>query len=210
MWPFTRNENRQSHWEKAYRRLLPEKMGWYQDRPEQSLRLIQQTDLDPTATIIDVGGGTSRLALALLDAGYSKSTVLDISHDALKKAQEQMGAKKGNIEWIVADLLSCDDMGLFDLWHDRAVFHFLTEKKEQEKYLATLERSLAPGGYVVISTFAPDGPTRCSGLPVLRYCAETLQHRFGKRYSLITSTPERHTTPEGGVQPFVYCLFQRI
>ena len=158
--------------------------------------------------MIDVGGGSSPLASRLLEAGYAVA-VLDVSEAALDRAKARMGAPAIGVEWIVADLTEVGDVGRFDLWHDRAVFHFLTDPADRAKYVALLSRTVPPGGHAVIATFAPDGPEQCSGLPVRRYDARSLTRELGPGFTLLKSVPEAHRTPWGVAQSFQYSVFRR-
>jgi ubiquinone/menaquinone biosynthesis C-methylase UbiE len=199
-----------SHWEKVYQDKKPDEVSWYQPRPEVSLALISDLSLPKDAKIIDIGGGTSTLVDHLLDQGYRRISILDISSRALMVAKKRLGERAANIIWIEGDVTSIklpDDS--YDLWHDRAVFHFLTHSDDRKRYLENLNRSLHPNGTVIISTFSLKGPNRCSGLDVVRYSAETLQTELGADYRLITSKEESHRTPFGTQQEFIYCVFKR-
>ena len=167
-------------------------------------------DLPPSAAIIDVGGGTSRLVDELLTAGYEDLTVLDLSREALETSRSRLGDVSGQVSWLAEDITQTDlPAARFDLWHDRAVFHFLTAASDREAYVARLHRSLRPGGRVLMATFAQTGPERCSGLPVMRYGPASLHAALGADLRLIRSATEHHTTPGGAVQDFNFCLFER-
>jgi SAM-dependent methyltransferase len=196
-----------SHWDRVYLNTAPDQVSWYQADPEVSLRLIRSTVPDTTAAIIDVGGGASTLVDHLLTDGYRRLTVLDLSRLALTAAQDRLGPVADSVNWIEADVLQAPlRAGEFDLWHDRAVFHFLTDPSDRQRYVAQARHSVAPGGHVLIATFALDGPARCSGLEVVRYSPERLHAEFGPGFSLVSSVREEHRTPGGRTQPFTYCL----
>jgi SAM-dependent methyltransferase len=198
-----------SHWETVYRTKQANEVSWYQAKPTISLDLIRRTVPDLSARIIDIGGGASSLVDELLRTGYSRITVLDISPAALAQAQQRLKALTSAIHWLEADVLTAKlPVGAFDLWHDRAVFHFFTAPRDQHAYIDQVRRAVRPGGYVLVATFAEDGPSRCSGLPVARYSTEDLSARFGKSFELVESVREQHVTPAGVTQPFVYCLWR--
>jgi SAM-dependent methyltransferase len=194
----------EAHWQEVYEQNAPNQVSWFEALPTQSLELIEEAKVDRGAALIDVGGGESRLAGELLDRGYTDVTVADISPAALEKVRSELGERAGAVEWIVADVREHDFGRQFDLWHDRAVFHFMVEPAERYAYLAALERALAPGGHVVIATFGPEGPTECSGLPVLRYDAEELIETLGSNYRLLSSVLYDHRTPSGSSQQLLY------
>jgi SAM-dependent methyltransferase len=195
------------HWESVYASRTDEELSWTQPDPRLSLTLI--AEVCPSGSVIDVGGGTSRLAAKLLDRGYSV-TVLDISEAALKRGRERLGARADMVDWIVADVTASPDVGRFDLWHDRAVFHFLIDAADRAAYLSLLHRTVPVGGHAVIATFAPDGPEKCSGLDVLRYSGPALSAELGHSLKLLKSVPETHVTPWGKPQAFQYSVFQRV
>jgi SAM-dependent methyltransferase len=193
-----------AHWEETYAKKEPDRVSWFQDRPVRSLDLIEAAELEPTAGIIDVGGGASNLAAELLRIGYSDVTVTDISAGALERAREALGPDGLNVHWLQADVRTYDFARTFDLWHDRAVFHFMVTPADREAYLAALRRALAPSGQLVILTFGPAGPTQCSGLPVQRYDIEALQATLGPEFRVLSSGLEAHVTPSGNRQQFLY------
>ena len=203
--PFKRN--RKQHWERVYNKNETEELGWYQDYPEMSLKLIAATGVRGNDNIIDVGGGTSKLAGILLDQGYRRLTVLDISGSSIEKAKLQLGEKSKQIRWIEADVTQFDFTERFDIWHDRAVFHFLTEPVDRRKYVDSLNQALKPGGHLIISTFRLKGPTKCSRLNVVRYSAEALHNEFGDNFVMIETFDEVHNTPSNVQQNFIYCRF---
>ncbi len=199
-----------THWESIYRAKLPHQLSWFQAEPRASVDLIRHAVPDVNAAIIDVGGGASTLVDRLLSAGYRRLTVLDLSPSALEAARGRLGPGAGDVTWIEADVLTADlPADHFDLWHDRAVFHFLTAAGDRARYVAQVRTALKLGGHVLVATFADDGPTRCSGLPVVRYTAAALAEEFGAGFRLITSAREEHVTPSGVVQAFVYALCRR-
>ena len=205
----TRFSAERRHWEQAYFRREASQHCWFQSHPATSLALIKSAGLSRLAPIIDVGGGTALLADALLEAGYRNLTVLDIAGAALRQARVRLAARASRIAWLEQDIR--DGLGghQYALWHDRAVFHYLREEEHRRAYLAALYEAVPGGGFVVMATFAPSGPPRCSGLDVVRYSATDLQAVLGENFVLRQSRRERHTTPTGMCQNFLYCLFQR-
>jgi SAM-dependent methyltransferase len=197
------------HWESFYRDRDPAEVSWYQENPARSLILIEETGAPADASIIDVGGGTSRLVDRLVELGYAKLTVLDLAPTALAQAQERLGVRARDVVWIDADVLDHDFEHRYVIWHDRAVFHFLTDPAEQAAYVAQVESAVLPAGHVIIATFAPDGPERCSGLPVQRHSPESLSAVLGPRFEPVDFQQEAHHTPEGAVQHFLYGRFRR-
>ena len=205
--PFKRN--RKAHWNRVYEKNSPSEVGWYQEHPEMSLKLIAATGVGLDGSIIDVGGGTSKLSGILLDQGYKKLTVLDISGSSIEGAKLQFGQKYKDITWIEADITTFNFTENFDIWHDRAVFHFLTESLDRKRYVSSVNEALKPGGYLIISTFGLEGPPRCSGLKVVRYSPETLSNEFGDGFKLLETIDEIHTTPSKIQQQFIYCRFKK-
>lgn len=200
----------QEHWDGVYGSKSPEAVSWYSPRLERSLETISQLSLPPTARIIDVGGGASTLALDLLGLGFERPTVLDISRAAVDAAKAQMGDDADRVDWIVGDVTTVElPAAHFDLWHDRAVFHFLTKAADRERYVENVLRAVKPGGYVIVATFGPQGPEKCSGLDVVRYSAEGLYGEFGGAFTKLSSSTEVHHTPWGAEQEFLYCLCRR-
>lgn len=199
------------HWEKVYATKAPDAVGWFQPRAEMSLDLIQATGVGKDAGIIDVGGGASTLVDGLLAEGYDDLTVLDLSAAALSAARKRLGEKERLVRWIEADITEVDlPRNRYDLWHDRAVFHFLTGPEQREAYVRTVFDAVKPGGHVIVATFAEDGPLQCSGLPVMRYRPDQLHDQFGEAFQLLEHRKEAHHTPSGAVQQFVYCYCRRI
>ena len=201
--------SRRDHWDAIYRDRDPTEVSWYQANPARSLILIEETGIPAEAAIIDIGGGTSRLVDRLLDLGYSQLTVLDLATAALQHARERLGSRAGDVTWIDADVLEHPFENRYALWHDRAVFHFLTRPDERVAYVAKLQSAVMPGGHVIIATFGPDGPERCSGLPVQRHDAHSLTAALGPEFEPVGFHKEGHRTPSGGRQHFVYGRFRR-
>lgn len=199
--------NGKEHWDSIYRSKSEEEMSWTQPEPHISLKLIRE--VCSSGQVIDVGGGTSVLAERLLEQGY-KVTVLDISEAAIERSRKRLGAKENNIKWIVADVSAEPSLDPCDVWHDRAVFHFLTDPGDRAAYRKLLLQSVPVGGYAVIGSFAPDGPQKCSGLEVRRYDGPMLAGELGLQFTLLKSEPEMHMTPWGKQQSFQFSLFKRI
>ena len=200
-------QNRKDHWERIYQKHSPTEVGWYQSYPERSLKLIHNTGVDTNSNIIDVGGGTSTLAKHLLDKGYEKLAVLDISGNSIERAKSQLGEKSREINWIEADVTKYSFTEQYDIWHDRAVFHFLTKAEDRKGYINSLNQALKLNGHLIIATFSLDAPPKCSGLSVVRYSSETLQSELGDNYILVESLVEDHVTPSGVKQNFIFCRF---
>ena len=185
-------------------------MSWFSPQLETSLALIEQIGLDRSASIIDVGGGESTLARDLIARGYRNITVVDISHRAIERVKKILDSASPRVTWLVADITKADlPQQSYDLWHDRAVFHFLTEPEQRTAYVAKVLHAVKPGGHLIVSTFGPEGPPKCSGLNVVRYDAASLHREFGRPFRLLESRKELHETPFGTVQQFVYCHFLR-
>jgi len=199
-----------THWETIYRTKDVHEVSWFQSEAHRSLDLITRIWPDRAAPIIDVGAGASVLVDNLLAAGYQDLTVLDLSEAALKISRDRLGADSSGVKWMRADVLRSQlDEGAYAVWHDRAVFHFLTGSADRHAYIEQVRRSVRHGGYVLVATFAEDGPEYCSGLPVVRYSAEGLHSEFGTDFRLIRSEHEDHRTPGGAEQSFLYCLCRR-
>jgi SAM-dependent methyltransferase len=197
----------QSHWEHIYRTKDPTQVSWYQPEPRLSLDLIRRVAPDFEAPIIDVGGGASALVDGLLDAGYRNVTVLDLAPSALAIARQRLWGRADAITWIAADVLTAPlPRSSYAVWHDRAVFHFLTDPRDRARYVDQTRYAVGPGGHVIVASFGPDGPGRCSGLDVVRYSPDTLHSEFGTGFRLLDSVREDHHTPSGVSQAFVYCL----
>ena len=200
--------NRQPHWEAVYQTKSAADVSWTQPEPRLSLSLVREVG-EPGGRVVDVGGGTSPLVDALLDGGY-RVTVLDISAAALERSKARLAERSSQVRWIVADVSDpALDLGVCEIWHDRAVFHFLTEAADRTAYVSLLSRTLTAGGHAIIATFAPDGPERCSGLPVRRYDGAALAAELGPAFTLVRSLPEAHVTPQGKTQSFQYSFFRR-
>lgn len=197
---------RKEHWEHVYATKQPHEVSWTQAIPQTSLDLIHSFNLPKSAAIIDIGGGDSRLADFLLDEGYEDITVLDISAIALEKAKQRLGDKAAKIKWIVADITEFEPDRQYDVWHDRAVFHFLTTAEQVAQYKAIVDK--AAKGYLIIGTFAEDGPTKCSGLEVHQYSAVQLAGTFSRSFEKINCKAEDHTTPFHTIQHFTFCSFR--
>lgn len=196
----------QSHWEKIYTEKAPNAVSWYRPHLETSLELIERVAADRSSSIIDVGGGESTLADDLLARGYEDITVLDISRTAIDANRKRLGEDSERVQWLVADITQSDlPPCRYDVWHDRAVFHFLASPTDRVAYVRQVARAVRSGGYVIVSTFGPEGPTKCSGLDVLRYDADSLHREFGVRFRLLGSSKELHQTPFGTTQQFLYC-----
>lgn len=197
---------RATHWQRVYLSKADYETSWYQADPAMSLQLIRGC-APPNARIVDTGGGTSALAGILVQDGYAV-TVLDISQAALDRARQRIGSVAEQIRWIVGDVTEIDSIGQCDVWHDRAVFHFLTEESDRQRYITLAARSIVPGGHAVIGTFAPNGPEKCSGLPVQRYDAGKLQEVFAEQFSIVSHCDELHQTPWGSQQAFTYAVLR--
>ena len=194
------------HWEQVYSSKSVDRVSWYQEHAEQSLRLIRATGVPLTASIIDVGGGASTLVDDLLTDGYSSVSVLDLSGAALSAAKARLGERARGVTWLEANVVDVRlPVHAYDIWHDRAVFHFLISEAERRAYVSAVLRAVKPGGHVIVATFAEDGPTQCSGLPVMRYSPEELHDEFGASFALQTQEREEHHTPLGASQRFIYC-----
>ena len=197
------------HWERIYRTKDSTQVSWYQPEPRLSLDLIRRVAPDLDAPILDVGGGASTLVDGLLDAGYRDITVLDLAPAALAVARERLGARADVVTWIAADALTAPlPWSSYAVWHDRAVFHFLSDPQDRVRYVDQTRYAVQPGGHVIVASFGPDGPTRCSGLDVVRYSPDAMHGEFGAGFRLLNSVREDHHTPAGTTQAFVYCLCQ--
>ena len=196
----------QEHWERVYGSKSPAQLSWFSPHLKTSVALIERAAGNRSASIIDVGAGTSTLVADLLDAGYLNLTVLDISKVAIELAKHRLGDAANSIQWLRADVTQRSfPAHTFDVWHDRAVFHFLTAPEQRLAYVRNVAWAVKPGGHVIVSTFGPEGPEKCSGLDVVRYDAEALHHEFGTRFRLVESSKELHHTPFGTTQQFLYC-----
>ncbi|MET0029376.1 MAG: class I SAM-dependent methyltransferase [Candidatus Thiodiazotropha sp.] len=192
------------HWENIYRNRSPEEVSWYQANPQPSLALIKSSGVDPAAPIIDIGGGASRLIDQLLLNGYTDLSVLDISATALSHARQRLGKDSPRVEWIESDITRFEPQRGYALWHDRAVFHFLTGAADRERYAAALRQALPSGGQLILASFAIGGPTQCSGLDVVQYDSEKLLDALGAGFELIETHNDDHLTPARAIQAFQY------
>ncbi|MCF6189927.1 MAG: class I SAM-dependent methyltransferase [Cocleimonas sp.] len=201
--------DKHAHWQSIYSEKDATQVSWFQEHADTSLRIIQQSGNNKTARVIDVGAGASPLVDDLLNAGYHNIDVLDISAEALAIARQRLDdhhKHNQNITWHTTDILTAKlPPQHYDVWHDRAVFHFLTDEVDRKRYVEQVCHALKPGGKVIISTFGPDGPLKCSGLPIVRYDHDSLHGEFGAEFKLIEHGQEDHLTPDGSVQKFVYC-----
>ena len=198
--------SRLEHWEHVHRNKPVDEVSWYAPHLNRSIDLVRRTGATAASAIVDVGAGTSTLADDLTIAGYTNVAVMDLSFVALQLSRERLGTSAANVKWIQGDVISAPFLpNSVDVWHDRAVFHFLTRPDDRAAYVETVHRAVRPNGHVIIATFGPDGPTRCSGLDVMRYSPEQLHGEFGSGFRLIEHTEEAHRTPFGTEQQFVYC-----
>lgn len=201
------NTENKNHWETVYETKNPDQVSWTQETPTTSLNFIRSFKLPKTARIIDIGGGDSKLVDHLLEEGFENITVLDISEKALEKAKKRLGETAKKVNWIVCDITEFEPTTSFDIWHDRAAFHFLTTTEQVEKYLKTVRNSVT--GYVTIGTFSENGPTKCSGLEIKQYNEESLTALLNTGFEKISAVTEDHTTPFGTTQNFLFCSFKR-
>ena len=199
--------DRKEHWEKTYAARRSDGLSWYQEKPDHSLAMIHRAGTGFDEPIIDVGGGASVLVDHLLQEGYKDLTVLDISSIALEKARERLGARSGLVRWIENDITAWAADRSYSLWHDRAVFHFLTKTEDRKKYINSLNQALKLNGHLIMATFSLDAPPKCSGLSVVRYGPETLQNELGDNFNLVESFTDKHVTPSGVSQIFIFCRF---
>ena len=202
--------DRQQHWNGVYTTKGERQVSWFEASPDISMQMIEGAGLTSDSCVLDVGGGESRLVDALLDRGVTCIAVLDVAHAALDRARARLGAKAAGVHWIEADLVSEWSWKPVDIWHDRAVFHFLTEREDRQRYIARLAEMVKPGGSAIIATFAPEGPEKCSGLPVVRYSPDSLASELGDKFALVDSRPYLHTPPWGATQAFQYSRFRKM
>ena len=201
--------DRQAHWDGIHATKARDAVSWYTPHLARSLTLIEKLAGARRSSIIDVGGGQSTLVDDLLGLGYSNITVLDIAQSAVEASMARLGERAQAVRWLAADVTKCElEPAAFDLWHDRAVFHFLTDAADRAAYAQQVHRAVKPGGHVIISAFAKEGPTRCSGLDVVRYDAASLVEALGAGFKLFGSASESHHTPFGTTQEFLYCWFR--
>ena len=199
-----------AHWDNLHASKKPTDVSWHQTHLQKSLELVSVTGVDPSARIIDVGGGASTLVDDLLAAGYRHVTVLDISSTAIRNARVRLGKRADEVMWLEGDITRVElPLRYYDLWHDRAVFHFLTDAEDRRRYVNAVNQAVKPGGHVIVATFGPHGPLQCSGLDIVRYTPESLHHEFGDDFRLLQSITEDHVTPAGKHQEFIYCYCRK-
>ena len=199
------------HWEKVYSTKAADDVSWFQPHADMSMRLIHDGGLSKGAAIIDVGGGASTLVDDLLNEGYGNITVLDLSGAALETSRSRLGPLADGVQWMEADITHAEfEPHSLDLWHDRAVFHFLTSEADRAAYVHQVLRALKPGGHVIMATFGANGPMQCSGLPVMRYAPDELHAEFGEAFTMLAHEEEVHHTPFGTDQQFIYCLCRKL
>jgi SAM-dependent methyltransferase len=210
MWEVPMSDStRQAHWQGVYTAKGEKEVSWYQDNPAPSLELIALAGVSKQASIVDIGGGASRLVDHLLAQGFERLTVLDLSAAALDAAKARLGETAKKVRWEVADITTWSPSETYDLWHDRAAFHFLTDSADQSAYVERVRKAVSPSGHVIIGTFALDGPERCSGLPIVRHDAASLSAVLGPDFHLIDTRRHDHATPWGAVQRFQFSTFRR-
>ena len=197
------------HWRTVYATKAPDEVSWFEAEPEASIEALRRLHVEPGTSVIDIGAGASRLADALLDLGFTDITLLDIADSALDSSRVRLGARAGDVSWQVADVRQWQPDRRYDVWHDRAVFHFLTEAADREQYRHTLLDATRPESLVILATFAPDGPEQCSGLPVRRYDADGLASELGDGFVLREAWRQLHETPSGASQSFQWAVFER-
>jgi len=199
--------DRRKHWETIYSTTATDAVSWFQPDPIQSLDLLRGAGLTRLSCVIDVGGGDSHLVDRLIAEGLTCVAVLDVSEAALSRAKHRLSEHASVVQWLATDVTATWSVTPRDFWHDRAVFHFLTDAQDRARYIERLRQTVKPGGKVIIATFALEGPEKCSGLPVSRYSSETLTQELGPHFMLVKHVAERHRTPGGGTQSFLYCVF---
>ncbi len=202
--------NVKGYWERVYKENSHLEVSWYQQRPTTSLALISSLNLDNTNHLIDVGGGASELIDCLLEEGFDNCSVLDVSPTALALAKQRLGVKSATVKWLAEDITKFNPKSDYTLWHDRAVFHFLTDDQDREKYKKVLQASVKTNGYVIIAAFTPTGPAKCSGLDIVQYDAQKLGKELGSSFSLVAEKAETHITPGGAEQSFGYYVFRKM
>lgn len=202
-------QNRKDHWNKVYETKKPTEVSWYEAMPEVSLKCITDCKIEKDAAIIDIGGGDSFLAEFLLAQGYTDVTVVDISEKALERAKKRLGNKAEAVTWIIADVSNFQPQRMYDVWHDRAVFHFLTQKKEILNYLDTVNSAVNSDGFLIMGTFSENGPLKCSGLEIKQYSIAEMQELFADNFKTLSCRNIDHKTPSGGIQNFTFCSFEK-
>jgi trans-aconitate methyltransferase len=199
--------NRRNHWDTVYETKQPNEVSWTQENPKTSLDFIRETNLDKSAKIIDIGGGDSKLIDYLLEEGYENLTVLDISSKALERAKTRLGNKADKVTWIVSDITEFVPDTTYDIWHDRATFHFLTTENQINEYLAIAQKWIT--GFLIIGTFSDKGPTKCSGLEIKQYTETALEKQFNRNFEKLKCNNEDHKTPFETIQNFMFCMFRK-
>lgn len=202
--------DRTQHWENVYQTKNSTEVSWYEPDPKQSLDLILQVAGESRGRVLDVGGGQAFLVDRLLDAGFAHVAVLDISKTAIEATKARLGDRASRVEWIVADITHCDSLGEFEVWHDRAVFHFITDADDRKHYVDVLKQSLPIGGHFIVGTFAKGGPEKCSGLPICQYDKDRMQAELGPGFELVECSEYLHTTPTGKPQQFFFGIYKLI
>lgn len=208
-YPVVMTQDAHAHWREVWRTHSDTEVTWYQEHSEASVALIREVASDPESPIIDVGGGASRLVDELVGAGYRSLTVLDLAEDALDRARQRLGNKASEVSCVHANLLDYPFPRGFQVWHDRAVLHFMTDAADRDRYVDQITRAVLPGGYAIVATFGPQGPESCSGLRVHRYGPEELTDTLGKSFSPVSVSTDQHITPQGAYQQFMYGCFRR-
>ena len=205
------NQDNKAHWDQVYATKAVDTVSWFQTHPDDSLRFLQKTGVDLTAAIVDIGAGASTFVDDLLTQGYKNVTVLDIAEQALLATKARLGARAVKINWLVCDITKAEfKTQSIDVWHDRAVFHFLTSVEDRKAYINNMLHALKPNGHAIIATFAEDGPLKCSGLEIVRYSANSLQAELGESFTLTAIEKVSHYTPGGNLQQFNYCYFRKL
>lgn len=201
--------NKKEHWENVYTNKQLHEVSWYQPKPETSLHFIEKANLPKDAKIVDVGGGDSFLTDHLLDLGYTDLTVVDISENALERARQRLGVRADSVKWVVADVLEMELEDTFDLWHDRAVFHFVTNQRDIERYISRMERYISKDGTLVLGTFSESGPSKCSGIEIKQYSESSMDEVTGDSFEKLECLTVEHPTPFDTRQNFVFCSFRK-
>ncbi|WP_276965584.1 class I SAM-dependent methyltransferase [Chryseobacterium sp.] len=201
------SSDNKNHWENVYETKSPDQVSWTQKKPQRSLDFIRSSGLGKEASIIDIGGGDSNLVDFLLEEGYENITVLDISAKALEKAQQRLGDSAGKVKWIVTDITDFEPTEKYDIWHDRAAFHFLTTPEQVSRYIGIAEKNV--NNFIIVGTFSKNGPTKCSGLDIQQYDEESLSEKFEKSFKKLQCITEDHTTPFETIQNFIFCNFKK-